>query len=147
MPPSHFDKRPHKGATSFLLSLNYTSLFTVFTTILLVLHWLYFSFNWFHFCCIYYMSILFCIYYVSLSTLRLHYNAVYIYFQYICENVRRSQYTQCKLWNSYSLCISYPSLTPVNLPWGGVNGSLDIQCLRKRGACDWAARVCRMFNT
>jgi len=21
-----------------------------------------------------------------------------------------------KLWNSYSLCISYPSLTPVNLP-------------------------------
>ena len=57
------------------------------------------------------------------STLRLYYNAVlynadtittrsprgsHIFFQYtMCENVsRRSQYTQCKLWNSYYLCIS-----------------------------------------
>ena len=30
-----------------------------------------------------------------------------IFFQYMCENVsRRSWYTQCKLWKSYSLCIS-----------------------------------------
>jgi len=31
-----------------------------------------------------------------------------IFFHYnMCENVsRRSRYTQCKLWNSYSLCIS-----------------------------------------
>ena len=28
-----------------------------------------------------------------------------------------------------------PSLTPVNLPRGSVNGSLNIQCLRNRGAC------------
>jgi len=26
-------------------------------------------------------------------------------------------------------------LTPVNLPRDGVNGSLDIQCLRNRGSC------------
>jgi len=31
--------------------------------------------------------------------------------------------TQCKLWDPYSLCISWPSLTPVNLPLGGANGS------------------------
>ena len=32
-----------------------------------------------------------------------------IFFQYnVCENVSRwSPYTQCKLWKSYSLCISY----------------------------------------
>ena len=31
-----------------------------------------------------------------------------IFFQYtVCENIsRRSRYTQCKLWKSYSLCIS-----------------------------------------
>ena len=28
-----------------------------------------------------------------------------------------------------------PSLTPVNLPRGSVNGSLDIQCLLNRGSC------------
>jgi len=56
-------------------------------------------------------------------TLRLHYNAVLyntdsiitrsphgsqIFFQYtMCENVSRwSRYTHCKLWKSYSLCIS-----------------------------------------
>jgi len=43
--------------------------------------------------------------------------------------------TQCKLWNPYSLSISLPSLTPINLPRGGVNGSLDTQCLRNLGSC------------
>ena len=57
----------------------------------------------------------------------------------MCENVSRRPitlnvplYTQCKLWKSFSLCISWPSLTPVNLPWGGVNRSLDMQGLRNR---------------
>jgi len=36
---------------------------------------------------------------------------------------------------SYSLCISWPSLTPVNLRPRGVNRSLNIQCLRHRGSC------------
>ena len=57
------------------------------------------------------------------ATLRLHYNSVLynadsiitrsphgsqIFSQYnMCENIsRRSRYTQCKLWKSYSLCIS-----------------------------------------
>ena len=33
------------------------------------------------------------------------------------------------------LPVYFPSLTPVNLPRGGVNGSLNIQCLRNRGSC------------
>ena len=33
------------------------------------------------------------------------------------------------------LCISWPSLTPVNLPWGGVHRSLDMQGLRNQGSC------------
>ena len=88
---------------------------------------------------------------ILLNTLRLHYNAVLhnadsiitwsprgsqIFFQYtMCENVsRRSRYTQCKLWKSYSLCISLPSLSPVNLVIR-VNGSLNIQCSRNRWSC------------
>ena len=87
-----------------------------------------------------------------MHTLRLHYSAVLynadtiltwsprcsqIFLQYtVCENIsRRSRYTQCKLWKSFSLCISKHSLTPVNLPRGGVNVSLDIQCLRYWGSC------------
>ena len=41
--------------------------------------------------------------------------------------------------------ISWPSLTQINLPWGGVNRSLDIQCLRNRGACvikRWLSSTC-----
>ena len=76
---------------------------------------------------------------VTPYTLRLHYNAVLynadsiitrsprgsqIFSQYnMCENVsRRSRFTQCKLCNSYSLCIFQPSLTPLISPRGGVNG-------------------------
>ena len=46
-----------------------------------------------------------------------------IFFQYtVCENVSgRQRYTQCKLRKSYYMCISQPSLTPVNLPRGYVN--------------------------
>jgi len=86
------------------------------------------------------------------TTLLFHYNADSIItlsprFQYfVSENVsRRLRFTQCKLWNSYSLCISEPILTPVNLPWGGVNGSLDIQCLRNQGARvlkRWLSNIC-----
>ena len=88
---------------------------------------------------------------ILLNTLRLHYNGVLynadsiitwsphgsqIFFQYtMCENVsRRSRYTQCKLWKSYSLCISLPSFTPVNLVIR-VNRSLNIQCWPNRGEC------------
>jgi len=59
---------------------------------------------------------------ILVGTLQLHYNAVLynavlyitrsprrsqLFFQYtMCENVSRwSQYTQCKLWKSYYLCI------------------------------------------
>ena len=38
------------------------------------------------------------------------------------------------------LCISWPSLTPVNLSWGGVNRSLDMQGLRNLGA--WVMKSC-----
>jgi len=57
-----------------------------------------------------------------------------IYFQCnMCENVSTQlRYTQCKLWKSYSL---YLTPVTVNLPRGGVNESLNIQCLRNRGSC------------
>jgi len=54
---------------------------------------------------------------------------------------------QCKLWK---LCSLWQNLAPVNLSYGGVNGSLDIQGLRNWEACvikGWATCVCRMFNT
>ena len=40
------------------------------------------------------------------------------------------------------VCISWPNLTPVNLFWGDVTRSLNMQGLRNR-----AARVYRIFNT
>jgi len=33
-------------------------------------------------------------------------------------------------------CVFPGQMTPVNLSWGGVNGSLDIQCLHNWGACE-----------
>ena len=75
-----------------------------------------------------------------------------IFSQYnLCENVsRRSWYTQSKLWKSYSLCMSEPSLTTVNLPWGGDNGSLNIQCLCDQGSCvieRWLSNFCLQNKT
>ena len=63
---------------------------------------------------------------------------------------RQPLYTQCNLWNLRSLFISWLNLTPVNLSWDGVNGSLNIQGLCNRGAwvkVDWATLVYRIFNT
>ena len=82
-----------------------------------------------------------------------HHVAPQIFFFYnMCENVSRRSitlniplYTQCKLWKSCSLCISWPSLTPVNLPCGGVNRSLDTQGLPNRGSCvikRWLSNSC-----
>ena len=76
-----------------------------------------------------------------------------VFFQYnMCENVSRRSitlniplYKQSKLWKSCSLCISWPSLTPVNLPWGGVNRSLDMQGLHNWGSCvikRWLSHSC-----
>ena len=51
--------------------------------------------------------------------------------------------TQCKLWKS--LFITWPNLTPVNLSWGGVNRSLDMQGLCNRRACvikSWLSHTC-----
>jgi len=60
----------------------------------------------------------------------------------MCENVSKQPktlnlplYTHCKLWKLCSMCISWPSLTPVYLPWGGVNRLLDMQGLRNQGSC------------
>jgi len=76
-----------------------------------------------------------------------------LFFQYdMCENVIRQSitlnkplYTQCKLWTLCSLCICWQSLTPVNLPWSGVNRLLDMQDLCNSGSCvikRWFSNSC-----
>ena len=94
-------------------------------------------------------------------TLRLHYNAFLynadsiitrsprgsqIFIQYtMCEHVsRQSRYTQCKLW--------FPSQVWHQLifPRGGVNGLLNIPCLRNRGSCvveRWSSNFCLQNKT
>ena len=57
----------------------------------------------------------------------------------------RQVYTQCTLWKSRSLSIFWPNFTPVNLSWGSVNRSLNMQGLRNRGACvikSWLSHTC-----
>jgi len=55
--------------------------------------------------------------------------------QQTIDVLKHMLYTQCKLWKSCSMCICWPSLTQVYLPWSGVNRLLDMQGLRNRVTC------------
>ena len=104
------------------------------------------------------MSLFVCVH-ISLNwdtcTLRLHYNAdtiitrsplgSEIFFQY--NYVQKCQQAIAVLYNAsceiHTPCV-FPrlSLIPVSLPLGGVNGSLNIQCLRNLGSCVMKRWLC-----